>query len=338
MTYLFVMYTVTMKNEESHGDHDDKRNEPMNNIHPQYHEEAVGSYFTPSQANGPHRICTQEERLERLKTYCANNNVKRKVQPIFYVLERQKLLYCHITKVAGTSLKILMLQAAGSDLRNVTMRVHQPGFMKNHGVRMLMSYTREEQNYMLDNYYKVMVVKHPFSRLVSMWNDKFVPMDNPWHKLGREILNKVRGNNRTYQGSYWSKRPRFHELIKYLAATNLTNNHWKSYERFCHPCSVHWDAILRTETLLRESHLLLDKLNLTRDINQSIPLIHSHTEHTQDLYKISSHLPVFKDVTENDMRHVLATYGPDLERFGYTWDHSRSMTNCAIKTEQGHCC
>ena len=321
-----------MRNESVYDEYDVKNNEQMNQRH-------SADELSESDDQNTMRFCTQQERHDQLQAYCSSHNVSRKAQLSMFVLERQKLLYCHITKVAGTSLKTLMLQAAGSDLRNVTIRVHQPKFMKNHGVRRLVSYTRVEQNYMLENYYKVIVVKHPFSRLVSMWNDKFVPRQSAYRrKLGRVILDYVRGRNRTLDGNYWSDRPHFHEVIQYMAATRHQDNHWKPYEPFCHPCSVHWDAILRTETLLRESHLLLDKLNLTRDINQSIPLIHSHTKHTQDLYKISSHLPVFKDVTDDDMRHVLATYGPDLERFGYTWDHSRSVAKCDIRTQNGNCC
>jgi hypothetical protein len=230
-----------------------------------------------------------------------------------------------------------MVKASGSDLGNVTkLAVHQPTFMKDHGVRMLGSYPRQQQTYMLQNYYKVIVVKHPFSRLVSMWRDKFLPGDSPYrYKLGRVIMDTVR-NRTQVKGGYWRKRPQFHEVMRYLAATNKKDRHWNPYDQFCDPCSVEWDAILRTETLVQESHLLLDKLNLSKELNHSIPLMHSNTKDIKDLYATSSHLPVFRNVSTDAMSYLIATYGADLDQFGYTWDETKHVAKCGIHTHHGY--
>jgi len=142
------------------------------------------------------RTCTQKERRDHLLDYCSRHQDSKRRLPVLYVLESKRTLYCHITKVAGTSLKTLMVIAAsGSNTGNESSKlpVHIPGFLEKHGLKTLRQYSEDEQNYILKYYFKIIVVKHPLSRLVSTWRDKFLPAKSSYRfRIGKRIIAKFR--------------------------------------------------------------------------------------------------------------------------------------------------
>ena len=215
--------------------------------------------------------------------------------------------------------------------------VHAPGFLEKHGIRTLEKFSKTEQKYMLENYYKIIVVKHPLSRLLSTWRDKFLARRSSYRlRIGIRIIELFRNNSGDRSSAFWRSRPRFGEFLKFLSKTRRRDRHWDPYERFCYPCSVSWDAILRTETLDLESRFLLDQLRLS-DLS-AVPIRHSNTKKQSDLYQTSVHLPEYESVPSDVMNYVMNIYEADMKRFGYTWDSRASTGRCIMETENGPCC
>ena len=132
------------------------------------------------------KTCTLCERLELIEERCKALGLGTKVTlaevadmirhkhgffQSIYVDESHKIIYCPVTKSGSTTFLNLLSQckmADGQERRRAT------GFRYKYGLPCLgKDYTKEEIIHRLKHYYKFVVVRHPFDRLVSAHNYVF---------------------------------------------------------------------------------------------------------------------------------------------------------------------
>ena len=103
----------------------------------------------------------------------------------------------------------------------------------------------------------------------------------------------------------------FPEFIRYIIRFpgNL-NEHWRTINSSCLPCSLKYNFILKLESFQRDFNDLIAELGLDMTVKTSEP-----AETTADLS-----LLYFRQLTPTDIRGVYQVYKEDFKMFGYTAD------------------
>ena len=165
--------------------------------------------------------------------------------------EEHKVLFCFIPKVSCTTMKKIF----------VVMNGFYPSIEKVHKRKVHRriirldddKFTEEQRQFMLKDFYKFMIVRDPFERLVSAYRNKFLEKTNAISlaALGTKLINKYRENRKPVEtGDDVS----FTEYIRHLIDTPSwkLNDHWMPYENLCRPCDVKYDFIGSIDTLERD--------------------------------------------------------------------------------------
>lgn len=174
---------------------------------------------------------------------------------------KYKAIYCYIPKVACTNWKKLWLQ-----MRNITFKSATEAHTKAAYTRMnLKKIKSSEFSFVMKKYKKFLIVRDPMERLVSAYRNKFENIRNEsiFTKMGTDIKQHYRkwtdvtGN---------STKVTFKEFVQFLLDSSIQgqdlNEHWKSYEGLCQPCTVKYDYIGRYSTLSSDSNHILRELGV----------------------------------------------------------------------------
>ena len=157
-----------------------------------------------------------------------------------------------------------------------------------------------------------MVVRHPFQRLISAFENKFNTSYNSgfYNSYAPEIISRARSQiNRT---SSPNEKLTFPEFIKYIVNLDQTNfkrafnEHWRPISDLCFPCKIRFDFILKLESVETESNYLLKHiLNIS-----SIKFPHK---------SISPTVPpsLFKVLDVELIKKLITIYRKDFEIFNF---------------------
>ena len=89
-----------------------------------------------------------------------------------------------------------------------------------------------------------MLVRHPFHRLVSAYNDKMLGKSEYYAPLSKEINRRYRSlrykvSERTAPDS---GRATFEDFVNFLVHSSNKDMHWERFEVICGPCFHHYDV------------------------------------------------------------------------------------------------
>lgn len=206
-----------------------------------------------------------ERRHDYLRSECSNNGLDSssyKANAWEYLVNRQyHVIWCNVFKAASTSWMYnfnLMANYTASFL-NKTKEVPLELARRKYG-RPTVAVIKKAQ---LDSI-TFIIVRHPFERLASAYNDKIVhAWPKSFHdKLGRKIIKKYR---KAPEGIHnlppTEMYPLFEEFVMYLVdeykAKRTLDMHWTPYTGFCTPCKFNFDVILKFETLDEDQRFLI---------------------------------------------------------------------------------
>ena len=176
--------------------------------------------------------------------------------------------------------------------------------------KLLVLFTEEEQKYMLNNFYKFMMVRDPFERLVSAFRDKFVNDRHGYVVYAKKIMEKYRYNS-TKTLELGAENVSFTEYVRHLIDIPPIDHHFRLYKDLCWPCNVKYDFIGSTDTLER------DVTHIMRQIHANETKYHV-TQKKSYLTKTKLETArLFKEVPKNYFDQLLAYYKTDFELFGY---------------------
>ena len=292
-----------------------------------------------------------EERVKRLRNTCLelglhddtidwNNRTNR----YWIVDDVHKIFYCSIPKAASTSMRtVLAMPIVG----RVTGSVLRPmdSYMDATGFRFLHRIPANERQKVLNEYLKIIVVRHPMDRLRSAYLQK---MSKPAIKGRPHVLNahtqlvdrylhqNGRFNNTT-SFDICKSTITFNEFIELITLYNedFTNEHWRLYYKTCYPCSIKYDIIMRVETLDNDVTVIYNNLGYNDETPAHTPQKNNMLYRVLPRDKLHGVKGTFSDVDSNVVDDILRIYDRDLRMFGYNWDPDHGA-NCADDSQD--CC
>lgn len=250
-----------------------------------------------------HEICGPKRSMTTLPTAKSMYLFKHMI-----VDDTHKLMYCYVPKAACANWKRVMQVLAGR-----YKRVEDIHKVDHTDFKFLSTYSPEEIDYRLKNYFKFMFVRHPLDRLFSAWHNKFhenfLDMQK---KYGIPIVKKFRDNP--------PDNPRgddvtLGEFFKYLAgtSTNQFNEHWMPYNELCQPCYVDYNFIGIYENLEDEATTMIKHLGLSDKVSYPERQRYYDKHTVPDEGKIEE----WRKVPAGTFQDVLRKYAQDFGLFGY---------------------
>ncbi|CAM9598632.1 unnamed protein product [Lampetra planeri] len=268
----------------------------------------------------------QRERQELLRRVCADpalhnlthTNVSHFVLSRIFVCDRYRILFCQTPKVGNTQWKKVLLVANGrynstSDVPEDIVHQHD-----KNGLPRLSSLPPEEVSLRLRTYFKFLIVREPFDRIISAFKDKFVknPRQEPWYRqrIAPAIVRRY--------GSGPARRHalRFEDFVRYLgdaqaerldAAFGEHIIHWVTYVRLCAPCQIDYDAVGHHETLESDAPYVLRRAGVPG--HAAYPPIPPGVT----AFNRSKVQHYFRGISPTWIRRLYRRYEGDFRLFGY---------------------
>ncbi|KAK2160233.1 hypothetical protein NP493_1659g00010 [Ridgeia piscesae] len=269
------------------------------------------------------------------------DNITTDILENIFVDDRHKVMGCFVANAACSTWKYVLINATGklSHTPPDKIPVHSRAFMRTLWLHVLSDYTRQEVEFRLRNYYKFMVVRHPFDRLTSAYREKFGPKNKVFHTMfGKYIISKYRkkANKKSLNTGHDVK---FGEFVKYLLNERPTtfNEHWRRYYDVCDPCRVKYDHIVRLETMEQDARIILPKLGFNSDSKLPGRNVNLRTP-TYDISKGKNISYLFTGLPPGHVTQLMRIYDLDFRMFGYQWDRTLNSALCHTPFGADTCC
>ncbi len=176
---------------------------------------------------------------------------------------------------------------------------------------------RREFRHFLDGNAKILLVSHPFERLLAVFQDRFQDlMENRrsqyWNRMSRKII-------RLHHPAYTEEEIRdavvsFEEFIQFIVYHKDFNVHWGNTYEVCHPCDIQYDYIGKVETLQTDIKYMMKKLYGSTDM---APVVGGHlTNKRNDIARMKSY---YRNATLNSLLFLYDQYSVDFYMYNYTW-------------------
>jgi hypothetical protein len=184
----------------------------------------------------------------------------------------------------------------------------------------------EDAKYRLETYHKMIIVRHPFSRLLSAYGNKIYPGGWYVQKYAR-IINRHFGN-----GTAQSRLSvaQFLELVVEEAAV-FNNPHWNDYYQQCFPCDIEYDRVVKLETLEMDYKPIVTKLFGSAGNLSGLPKLNVR----QDDGSPKDANAEFFELSEELVAKTMNFFRKDFELFGYNWSSGTGM-HCGEHFGCGH--
>ncbi|XP_039297166.1 carbohydrate sulfotransferase 11 isoform X2 [Nilaparvata lugens] len=258
---------------------------------------------------------------------------------VFYIDKGHKLAWCPVYKAASSSMLHNLCLLGGFTEQFLGQTTQQLSTIARK-IYPELDYPQAEEA--LQSCLKVIIVRHPFERLLSAYRDKLENVNvrkehgsvHFYQSYGSKIVERFRvGGNKTKTeevlrpGTYhWQKdqpkpagfEPTFQEFVRYLISTDLlsyADDHWIPYYLFCTPCLLKYDFIAKVETLFRDQMYIIRAL----DVQQIIKPTWKHqTKGSHSIDTISK--AYFSQLTRLQIEKLYKKYKLDFELFDYIPD------------------
>ncbi|XP_063314329.1 carbohydrate sulfotransferase 10 [Pelobates fuscus] len=268
-----------------------------------------------------------KERLELLKNMCQNGTllnlthsaISKFVLDRIFVSDNHKILFCQTPKVGNTQWKkvLMVVNGAFPSIEEIPENVVHDH--EKNGLPRLSSFSAQDIRERLNSYFKFLIVRDPFERLISAFKDKFVhnPRFEPWYKhdIAPIIIRKYRKNRKESRGGL-----QFEDFIRYLGDPNHRFLdlqfgdhiiHWVTYVELCAPCEINFNVIGHHETLEEDAPYILREAGIDRLVSYPTipPGITSYNKSKVEYY--------FSRVTKRDIKRLYERFKVDFKLFGY---------------------
>ena len=286
---------------------------------------------------GANRKCTIEERLTYTQNMCRTwyerNPVSEAPYRNIFVDHKHKLLLCvpyksgastHLNLLAQNSDAVLNNEIPKEELDQILQSLSKKTSQKRVGIDNLNKIKSIERSKILEEYYKVMVVRHPFVRILSMYSNKVAQYNQDTHlwdcsdnHYGTGLTNWMQKKHPNRVGNC-----SLDMFVSYLLNNSKMfrlDMHTHLMHSWCNPCDISYDFIVRLETGdSDQEYLLKNKINpnFNRILHENQVLSRNVT--STDMF--TRNLSQFRGVSDAQLEGLTQFYGEDLAMFGYEYD------------------
>nr|XP_057906816.1 carbohydrate sulfotransferase 10-like isoform X3 [Doryrhamphus excisus] len=237
------------------------------------------------------------------------------------VSDQHRILFCETPEASDTYWKKLLIIASGafSSVKDIPENLVHDN--KKNGLPRLSSLAPLEIMHRLNTYFKFIIVRDPFERLISTFEDKFLfnKPSEPWYKhtISHAIIHKYRTGFPFLDDTGLV----FDEFVRYLGDVEQRSHmdwqfgehiiHWATYVELCAPCDVGYDVIGHHETLERDAAHILSRAGIGHLV--SYPFVPAGITR----YNKTKVERYFSGVSKWDIRRLYERYQEDFHLFGY---------------------
>ena len=300
--------------------------------------------------------CTQTVRQKRIKDACdiytksqlPIANKKRIDEAFIYrfmlVDEKHKTMYCEVPKAACTSWKVFLANITGKvqdkDQKRLHQLVHDTEYHPKIGFRYLNTYSAKERKHILRTYFKFLVVRNPYTRFLSAYENKFKGenVQAAWYHqhMGKDIIKKYRKgvDMKKIKGDEVT----FEELARVIGnphehmAQRYDGHFWKQHAS-CYPCIIDYDYIGKVETMEEDSAEIISRIVPSMDLH--LPFLNKNKNSAHERKYVHD---AYSQLPDDVITALSAIYAEDAETFGYTMDGNHHI-NCNSAAEgEEQCC
>ncbi|XP_006818224.1 carbohydrate sulfotransferase 11-like [Saccoglossus kowalevskii] len=241
------------------------------------------------------QICEQYPELKKLDNSIYDN---------LLVDDTYKIIYCAVPKVANSNWRrvFLVLRGTFNNVSEITKSVYK------YKYNSLKTYPLKERQIRLQTYTKFMFSRHPFSRILSAYKDKFE--ENPERSFVKQytpLVNKA--NNKTNVNEQFS----FQEFVTFLLAyVRRFNRHWNVIATHCSMCNIHYNFIGKYETLIADVDFILKKIGANNVVE-----FPSYVPHRTNSSFCEILRRYYGELTKQQLEGLYEKYKTDFDMFEY---------------------
>ncbi|XP_014210098.1 carbohydrate sulfotransferase 11-like [Copidosoma floridanum] len=250
---------------------------------------------------------------------------------VFYIDNRHNVSYCPIYKAGSTTWIYNLCLLNGVSKEELQSGREQISVIAR---RVMPEMDYPEADELLKKTAKILIVRHPFERLLSAYRDK---LENSvagrehgslhfYKKYGSSIVRKYHDDSQPKPRSDQVIRklgvpepagiePTWREFVDYLINTDLSSyadDHWAPYYLYCTPCLVDYDLIAKVETLGRDQAFAIQQLGLADSIE---PRWRHSSSNSAGVDPAAVY---FSQLDKERVRKLHNKFRLDLELFGYS--------------------
>lgn len=171
--------------------------------------------------------------------------------------------------------------------------------------------TREEMLQLVNSSQTFTFVRHPFDRLVAVYNDRVVASNfNGWQKEIKKTVGKGDQDEVT-----------FLEFIEFVL-TNAAGDseHLDTYYHHCDMCRIRYDYIGKFETFSEDTRYILMRTGAHEIINIQDESLSWFSSRPNSVTTKEAALPYFRQLPKETILKLYLRYEVDFKMFGYNAD------------------
>ena len=242
--------------------------------------------------------------------------LKKSVSKRLIVSSSHRLLFCYVPYHAATNWMKVMYHLTHQERQSVYLSHDKiPASIasnkSNH--HFLSEFPPSEQDQIVEKYRKFVVVRHPLSRLATVYQQKFASHNVIFTKAyGRYIVQHYRHGAPPDPAGDDVK---FSEFLQYITNTrdkDGMNEHWQPLEHLCQPCALHYTTAVHMETMDGDAKAMFKELGLDKIITKS-PIPDRWEMPSADYIK-----SLYSTVPPSLLAELVKQYRNDVVLFGYS--------------------
>ena len=197
-----------------------------------------------------------------------------------------------------------------------------------HQVPMLLLFhlNSTERERVLKEYTKFMVAREPFKRVVSAYEDKFLPIQGYstplYHYLAQKIIKYYRSSSSNLQQRF----PTFEEFLAFVTDSEKCfkdiklqyseKRHWIPQIDLCYPCNITYDYVMHLDKMDEEAKFMFIKVAISGNV-ALLPsgLVRANTSAHKYNEKVKNY---FKNVDVKLRTALYHYYEKDYNVFGFS--------------------
>ena len=231
-------------------------------------------------------------------------------------------MYCQTPKVGSTNflnifgkLDDIIDESWGAQIHNV--KLPQLSFLG-----------KDEQQKVLQEYTKFMVIREPLERLFSTYRDKIMPFESRFPPLFVNLTKDILFFYRSEESDFNEKYPSLEEFTTFVTDNSKKKakkikvhysekRHWQPQVDICYPCNIDYDYVLSMDDVNLEADYLFRKVDIPASIKYPK---HRSNAVTHDLYSLRRNYfarEYFANISSSLLKAILRYYDKDYKIFEY---------------------